>query len=245
MSRIFFTVIPKCSKDTTFMLESWREQFIVINRQMSKLNSHFICFISNGVKPISNLKHIEFRYMNEVYLLNKYFMEIETNKIIEWDNPVRLSDVLRIVLSLENPKYIYMDTDIVFLKKNYQLFNNYFVAFCIWKDEMNALEMTNSIFYLPRKILIYMINFIKLRIVKPNKKYFYTELGPSMFHKVIFNSNEPLAMYSQNHPWNHNIDSIKKDIQKHNHTFLHLTGAIRKKHSNYCELVSKISNLNN
>lgn len=243
MNKSYFTVIPKSNKDKTNYLEQWSEQLQVINRQMSKMKKMFYCFVSKNSILIDNLSNITFVFMDEKELLNKYFMKQETRVILSWNNPVRLSDVLRIVLSLENPNYIYMDTDILFLKHNTSLESDYFVAFSIWKEDMNCLELSNSIFYLPNGILLRMINFIKLRLPS-NKPYFYTELGPSMFHKVAFNSGIPLKMYSQNNPWNHMIYSIKRDIEKNNHIFLHLTGAIRKKYNNYFELVSKITSSN-
>jgi len=240
MIKHFFTVIPKCSKDSNDYLSKWSEQLQVINKQMGKMKKKFYCFISKNSIKIENTKNIVFIEFDERTLLNKYFMNSETDIILSWDNPVRLSDVLRIVISLQNPELIYMDTDILFIKKDNSIYGDYFVAFCIWKDDTNCLELSNSIFHLPKTILIRMINFIKLRLVK-REPYFYTEFGPSMFHKLIFNSGIAVRMFSQNHPWSYKIESITRDIKKYEHIFLHLTGAIRKKYLNYFDLVNKIT----
>ena len=71
--------------------------------------------------------------------------------------------------------------------------------------------------------------------------YFYTELGPSMFHNVLMNRHE-IVMYSHNNPAEASLDEIARGIHQYGHMHLHLTGHVRKGNNdlNFGEIVNTI-----
>lgn len=55
-----------------------------------------------------------------------------------------------------------------------------------------------------------MILFQKLRIADGPNTYHYTELGPSLFHKVLMNKDYSVSLYSQNNP---KVDISTMDVE--------------------------------
>ena len=81
-----------------------------------------------------------------------------------------------------------------------------------------------------------MISFIRARITRskehlssPHRNwismdgFFYTELGPSMFHRILLNKY-PVLLASQNHPAVIKPQEIGESIIHYGHNMLHITG---------------------
>lgn len=106
-----------------------------------------------------------------------------------WDKKrfTRLSDILRICLAHRH-QMSYLDTDVHFLQLQSEWYESSYVGAQLWSDSKNAIEITNAAFCLPRNILSDMLGFqistIRRKKEGMKQKYFYTELGPSMFHHV-------------------------------------------------------------
>jgi hypothetical protein len=109
--------------------------------------------------------------------------------IAKWDKTrfTRLSDILRLCLA-HRYQMSYLDTDVHFLQLQSHWYERSYVGAQMWSDSKNAIEITNAAFCLPRDILSDMMGFQKSVIMRKKEgtkqKYFYTELGPSMFHHV-------------------------------------------------------------
>ena len=109
--------------------------------------------------------------------------------IAKWDKTrfTRLSDILRLCLAHRH-QMSYLDTDVHFLQLQSHWYESSYVGAQMWSDSKNAIEITNAAFCLPRNILSDMMGFQKSVIMRKKEgtkqKYFYTELGPSMFHHV-------------------------------------------------------------
>jgi len=155
---------------------------------------------------------------------------------------------MRLLIALKTKKS-YIDLDIIFIpiiKTNHNNFHQNLIdksdfmkaytGVSVFQDEKNALEITNAAFCLPPIILKRMIAFINERIIKGNhddKSYFYTELGPSLFHKILLNHQPSIRLYSHNNPGISDISRIVSDTIIYNHKQLHLAGWVRKGNSNY------------
>ena len=109
--------------------------------------------------------------------------------IAKWDKTrfTRLSDILRLCLAHRH-QMSYLDTDVHFLQLQRHWYERSYVGAQMWSDSKNAIEITNAAFCLPRDVLSDMMGFQKSVIMRKKEgtkhKYFYTELGPSMFHHV-------------------------------------------------------------
>jgi len=175
-------------------------------------------------------------------LLREYGFKNELKIMRSWGNVgyARISDILRLLLALKFKK-AYIDFDIHFLNTTRSIFMKQFVGAAMWDDRKNAIEITNSAFCLESDALEDLIKFAKNRIMRNNNTYFYTELGPSMFHKVLMNKH-PVILLSQNHPQHSSLDIIAADNDLYHHYFLHLTGRIRaaSKEMSYQKIIADI-----
>lgn len=140
---------------------------------------------------------------------------------------VRSSDIVRLTLA-HKFNQIYLDSDVHLLDLDLSMYQIPFVAVNVWQDIENALEISNCAFCLPRDILSAMMRFQQNRIVTGSDSYHYTELGPSMFHKVLMNQPNAIALYSQNNPKAMELEAIAQSIKLYGHKFLHISTAIRK-----------------
>ena len=265
----FFAIILKESCKESF--KSFTSRYEFINKQMLSMNSHLTIYSSYSdtikceslyIKKYSNI-HVEYFNSHEL-LKESEDIDDEVIDIIIKNWPknkyTRISDLLRLILALKTKKS-YIDLDIIFVptliknhnnndEKNQFVINKSdymksYVGVSVFQDEKNALEITNAAFCLPPIILRRMISFINQRIIKGNrnsKSYFYTELGPSLFHKILFNRQPSVTLYSQNNPAISDITRIVSDSIIYNHKQLHLSGWVRKgnSHYNYNELADII-----
>lgn len=192
------------------------------------------------------LPHVNFEYVDATRLLLEYGYGNALTNMRKWNvtGYTRTSDVLRILLAHKFQK-TYIDTDIHFLNLDVAHYKQPFASAAIWQHHENSIEISNSAFCLPRNILNDMMAFQRQRIEKDPYNFFYTELGPSMFHRVLLNKHS-VQLYSQNHPTEFNFTKIAMSILLNQHKFLHLTGSIRKKFkTGYEFLVSKIRRVAN
>ena len=140
---------------------------------------------------------------------------------------IRSSDIVRLTIA-HKYNQIYVDSDVHLLDLTLTSYQIPFVAVNVWQDIENALEISNCAFCLPRNVLTAMMKFQQNRIAYGSDEYFYTELGPSMFHKVIMNQPTAIALYSQNNPKASDLDTVAQSIKFYGHKFLHISTAIRK-----------------
>jgi len=164
-------------------------RLVILSTLMKRMNSSLTVYstfqnISRcGIKK--ELPHVHFVTINATALLMEYYYDKALVQMRQWNvsGYTRTSDILRILLA-HKYQQAYIDTDIYFLDWNRQLYSKPFVSVAIWKDVENSVEISNSAFCLQREILQQMMTFQRNRIENGTNIFFYTEIGPSMFHKV-------------------------------------------------------------
>ena len=235
----FFALWPS---DCVDKYDDLFEKMKVLSAQMVAMNSNLTLFVTD--LKMCNFPHqaIHVKQFDQIELLKESGFDRAFPIMDTWVKTryTRISDILRLGLAY---KYgmSYIDTDIAFLELRKERYERTYVGAALWSNAKNAIEVTNGAFCLPRFILKDMMAFQLNRIMKGGDKYFYTELGPSMFHNVIMNRHEVL-LYSQNHPAEPSLDEIAKGIQQYGHKQLHLTGHVRKGNSqmSFGEIVNNI-----
>ena len=151
----------------------------------------------------------------------------------------RISDILRIGMAYRSGK-AYTDTDVAYLELISACTNE-----VMWGQRCGATQRVLSRLQMEHFVSPeYFAGYDGLPEVANSEggdKYFYTELGPSMFHNVLMNRHD-IAMYSQNAPAEPNLDVIASDVYRFGHKQLHLTGHVRKGNKNllFGELVNAI-----
>ena len=120
----------------------------------------------------------------------------------------------------------YTDLDIIFLNHLPDLYLGEYVPAAVWQDEGASLEITNSAFCLSKPVLEHMMTWSLARIKQTDRKWFYTELGPSMFGFVVLN-HWKILIISQNHPLEGFMPAIIRQIKSYGHQQLHVTTSIR------------------
>ena len=205
------------------------------------MNSNLHVFVTGMKSCDFNINNIKFQLYNATNILKEYGYESVISKMYSWKNKyTRLSDIVRIILA-HKYQMTYLDIDVHFLDLHKELYQLPFVSAALWSDNKNAIEITNAMFCLPKNILEDMIQFQLNRVVKGSNDYFYTELGPSMFHHVLINRYS-VPLYSHNSPVEPLIDKIAYDIHLFGHKHLHLCGHVRKGNSDlkFSELANLI-----
>jgi hypothetical protein len=163
-----------------------------LNDRLKLFSAQMVVMNTTLTLYVTSMKGCQFSYPNilvEVFdkteILKSYGFEDAFPKMDTWVKTryTRISDILRLALAHRFQKS-YVDTDVHFLELSRELYEVPYVGVGVYSDLKNALEITNAAFCLPRDVLHDMLAYQKNRIVKGSDKYFYTELGPSMFHKV-------------------------------------------------------------
>jgi hypothetical protein len=238
----FFALWPSDCSDKHDDLD---EKLRVISAQMEVMRANLTLFVTDTNQCDYKHKWISVQQFDWRQLLTENGFEPAFNVMDKWDTwekkrYTRISDIIRLGLA---HKYgmAYMDTDITYLQLKRELYEKAFVGAALWSNSKNAIEITNGAFCLPKHILRDMMSFQLSRILNGPDKYFYTELGPSMFHNVLMNRHE-IMLYSQNHPAEPSLDEIARDVHKYGHKQLHLTGHVRKgnSHLNFGQIVNEI-----
>ena len=220
------------------------ERIRVLSFQMTSMNSTLTVFSTYEKTESCDFKmpNVIVEQFNAKELLISYGFQDVLPIMNSWSlkSYTRTSDILRILLAHKYKK-VYLDTDVHVLNMTKSLFMQPFVGAAVWSDSKCALEISNSAFCLPLNVLQDMIEFIHRRIKLGNSMYQYTELGPSMFHKILLNKFS-IPLYSQNHPAESSLDKLADHIKLYHHNHLHLTGKIRKGNPDltYLELIQSI-----
>jgi hypothetical protein len=184
----------------------------LINAQMQVMNASYYLFVTSTEKCEALMdkhvySHVIVQAFNPRALLSQYGFRPVMRKIIDWgvlelmlrDKSyvgagvaptkeskhtvyARFGDILRICLALQY-QYSYLDLDVHFLYLNSEPFFSAYAGAAVYSHERNNIEITNAAFCLPRPILVDMVKAMIVRIGR-NESYFYTELGPALFHKV-------------------------------------------------------------
>jgi hypothetical protein len=183
----FFVLWPgDCVESHEYLDERMR----TLSAQMSVMNAT-LNFFTTDLKECSWDKYtgINIRVFNATEeLLLQGFAEV-LPYIDKWDKTryTRLSDILRLCLA-HRYEMSYLDSDVHFLQLQKGWYERAYVGAQLWSDNKNAIEITNAAFCLPHNILEDMMGYQKSIIIRKKDgkslKYFYTELGPSMFHHV-------------------------------------------------------------
>jgi hypothetical protein len=191
---------------------------------------HFYTTDINGCTDFARYGGITVEWFNATDELVRNGFQESLPYIDTWDKAkfTRISDILRLCLAYRHQRS-YLDTDVHFLQLQKSLYERPYVGAQMWSDSKNAIELTNAAFCLPRTVLKDMMSYQNRRILQhgDKHKFFYTELGPSMFHHVLMNRHS-IPFYSQNHPADPSIQHIARDIINFGHKQLHLTGHVRK-----------------
>ena len=235
----FFSMWPS---DCVDKREDLHEKLRVLSPQMSAMNTTLTLYVTGMQGCHFDYPSIEVEQFNATELLTKSGFASTFPKINTWVKTryTRISDILRICMAYQTGK-AYTDMDVTYLELNKRLYERSYVGAALWSNAKNAIEITNGAFCLSKRVLSDMMAFQKSRILKGGDEYFYTELGPSMFHNVLMNRHD-IVMYSQNAPAEPNLDAIARAVHHFGHKQLHLTGHVRKGNKNlpFGELVNKI-----
>lgn len=183
----FFVLWPgDCVESHQYLDERMR----TLSAQMSVMNAT-LSFFTTDSKECSWDRYtgIIVRVFNATEeLLLQGFAEV-LPYIDKWDKTryTRLSDILRLCLA-HRYEMSYLDSDVHFLQLQKGWYERPYVGAQLWSDNKNAIEITNAAFCLPRNFLEDMMSYQKSIVMRKKDgkvlKYFYTELGPSMFHHV-------------------------------------------------------------
>jgi hypothetical protein len=183
----FFVVWPgDCLEKSSDLDDRMR----TLSAQMMAMNTT-LTFFTTDLKGCvwEQYDHIKVALFNATEELIDYGFSEVLPVMNKWDKKkyTRLSDILRICLAHRH-QMSYLDTDVHFLQLQSEWYESSYVGAQLWSDSKNAIEITNAAFCLPRSILSDMLGF-QISIIRRKKegkkqKYFYTELGPSMFHHV-------------------------------------------------------------
>jgi hypothetical protein len=157
----------------------------VFSAQMTVMNATLTLYVTSMKSCDFNYPNILVRVFDKMEILKAYGFEDAFPKIDHWVKTryTRISDILRIALA-HRFQQSYVDTDVHFLDLNKNLYEVPYVGVGVYSDLKNSLEISNAAFCLPQEVLRDMLTYQHSRIVKGSDNYFYTELGPSMFHKV-------------------------------------------------------------
>ena len=221
----FFALWPS---DCVERFEELDEKMRVLSAQMSAMGANLTLFVTGAKQCLFPYPGIHVNVFNSTELLVSMGFSEAFPRMSTWKKTrfTRISDILRIGLA-HKYQMSYLDTDVTFLLLQKEAFERAYAGAAMWSNLKNAIEVTNAAFCLPRPVLADMMAFQKARILKGGDAYFYTELGPSMFHNVLMN-RYPVMLLSQNHPAQPSLDAIARDVHLFGHTQLHLTGHVRK-----------------
>lgn len=180
----FFGVWPS---DCTYKIEELDERIRLISSQMVVMNSSFTLYVTGMKKCHFPYHGISVRLFNTTEVLLKSGFTFKSLEIMNtWKKTryTRISDILRICIAYEFQQS-YLDSDVHFLRLEGGLYQRPYVGAALWSDNKNAIEITNAAFCLPRNVLRDFLDYLVYRVTFGSSEYFYTELGPSMFHKVL------------------------------------------------------------
>ena len=183
----FFVIWPgDCLKSHSYLDERIR----TLSSQMVVMNSSLTFFTTNLLGCTwEQYACVKVELFNATEELTTHGFSDVIPIMESWDKTryTRLSDILRLCLAHRH-RMSYLDSDVHFLQLQRGWYEVPYVGAQLWSDSKNAIEITNAAFCLPRHILEDMMAFQRSVIVRKREgkhvKYFYTELGPSMFHHV-------------------------------------------------------------
>lgn len=183
----FFVIWPgDCLKSHSYLDERIR----TLSSQMVVMNSSLTFFTTNLLGCTwEQYACVKVELFNATEELTTFGFSDVIPIMESWDKTryTRLSDILRLCLAHRH-RMSYLDSDVHFLQLQRGWYEVPYVGAQLWSDSKNAIEITNAAFCLPRHILEDMMAFQRSVIVRKREgkhvKYFYTELGPSMFHHV-------------------------------------------------------------
>lgn len=217
-------------KELSDRFEVWNEQMAALNTTMSIYSNFRDATEKCQFKGYNNLQMV---YFDADELFAQHKLDDAYKIMKQWPGrPTRVADVMRLLVAKDTSK-TYIDMDIVLMDMHKSHYMYPFAGAAIFRDNKNALEITNSAFCLPQPVLKRMIYFVDRRIRLGSSDYFYTELGPSMFHKVLLNQYPTVALYSQNHPAVADLDRLARESLIYAHRTLHLSGHVRKGHPEF------------
>lgn len=221
----FFALWPS---DCTDKFAELDDRMRTLSAQMQAMNASLMLFTTGAASCEFPYPRVSVQVFNATELLLQTGFAPALPIMATWKKTryTRISDILRIGLAARSGRS-YLDTDVTFLLLRSEPFLRAYAGAALWSNAKNALEITNAAFCLPRPVLLDMLAFQRERVLSGPEAYFYTEMGPSMFHNVLLN-RFPIALYSQNHPAQPSLDAIARDVHQYGHTQLHLTGHVRK-----------------
>ena len=151
---------------------------------MASMNSSFSLFVADPYLCDFEFPHVRIFDYNMTSLLMEFNFGSVLPHILRWtltspDVFARVSDVLRLVIQ---HKYgmSYFDLDVHLLRPEKSLYYTSYVGVAVYGQRKNSLELSNSAFCLPKAALSDLMEHQINRIRTGKRKFFYTELGPSI-----------------------------------------------------------------
>jgi hypothetical protein len=207
------------------------EEARILSAQMQSMGATLTVFTSYRLPRVGcsffDYPNIEVVHVDVFALMQEYGFDAVVEKLSRVRLPeyTRVSDIVRIMLAHKYEK-TYIDFDIHFISNQKAVFERTFVGAQVWSEIKCSLEITNAAFCLPRDVLTALLDYMRERILSGGDMYYYAELGPVMFMKVLMN-RFAVPLYSMNNPEDDDPRSTARDIRKYNHSLLHLTSTIR------------------
>lgn len=242
----FGTLAPWAGKGgktcATILTNDMYNRLMVVNSKMQEFDTYYTMYIDYSIsqeenalcydeilRPELGLDRIKIEDYSAKQLLTKYgFDNDDIGRVKAINGMQGKSDVMRLVLAAEYGQ-TYMDTDVIILSDNYEDFKKPFVGMAVWGENSASLEMTNSVFCLPKEVLTKSLDTVKqIMIGHGDRGYFDQELGSSLFQKTVTNhADHPVHIYAVNHPQIDNVPSISESYDTYGFKLMHLTTRIR------------------
>jgi hypothetical protein len=238
--RDFFTVLAEIQPWRTGGSEPCADTFVrmdysfrALSSQMQEMNTTLYIFTTYHSHRHCQVHypHLQLIRFDPTDLMEEFEAShlISIFENIYYDDYAKISDILRILLARKYP-LTYIDLDVHFLDTTNasSLYGEReFVAMHVWNETQCSLEITNAAFCLSPSRLMYLQRVMVAQIEAGNIYRYHTELGPTLFAKVLTNSHTPLFFYTVNHPELFPLPLMTREIQRYGHRLLHLTSSLR------------------
>jgi hypothetical protein len=238
--RDFFTVLAELQPWRTGGSELCADTFVrmdysfrAMSSQMEEMNSTLYIFTTYRPQRHCQVPypHLQLVYFDPTDLMEEFHAShiIPIFENIYYDDYAKISDILRVLLARKY-RLTYIDLDIHFLDTAHASATYgdvEFVAMHVWNENHCSLEITNAAFCFSPSRLVDLQRAMLAQIEAGNIYRYHTELGPTLFAKVLTNSATPLFFYTVNHPELFPLPQMTSEIRRYRHRFLHLTSSLR------------------
>jgi hypothetical protein len=145
----------------------------------------------------------------------------------------RVSDIIRLCLA-KRYRRTYVDFDVLLLDATPNRFERPFVPAGLWTDRGSSIEFSNCIFCLAEVHVDWLLDNVRAvmeRKLRLHEQYYYTELGPVAFARMMLHPRITLFdqpdILPEQHPSGFTVEDMALQACRFNMSHFHLTGVIR------------------